>query len=294
MADAYILGPHRDTVNFSRATLMPFDMTLKQSYVNVSIHGLVRPENTADLDPALSNLLSNYLSGRETPIKAHPVPTPAMPAFLRDLLIHLPLISLNLPGSPDPDAQILQNVAIRQMRIDGTGPDSGILVSGSVVGDLVLPDGLDGLAKAIELKKLWPDVLVFDGSPNWTLDNKDFPPDPLPQGAFARLSPQDWSAVRTEVVEKEGHQVVQLEMKMSGAPMTVLPGRSDLFRSYMAKVLFGTGDGPHGQVRTGIWGFADVKAKLEPMPPLTLEDVFVQGEFLVSKSDVLGLRWLFS
>lgn len=293
-ADAYLLAEskhHSDNVNFSRATLRPFDFHLKQPSVDLHIVGQVKPESSPHLDPALSSLLSNYLAGQETPFKVHPAPVdPRVPQFLADLLNHMPLISLKLPGSPDPDAQLLQNVAIQHMHLDGTGPNSEMMVSGTVVGDLVLPSGLEGLASALQIKSLWPDVLVFDGSPSWTLDHKSFPPDPLPRGAFARLSPQDWTHVATTPSEDGGG--LHIEMQLQGVPMKVLPGRGDLFRGYVAKVIFGTGDGPEGQVRTGIWGFADAKAEIQPVPPLTLEDVLVQGEFFVSKSGVLaGWQW---
>jgi hypothetical protein len=197
-------------------------------------------------------------------------------------------VALELPGSPDPDMELLKNVRIEEMSLDGTGPNSELLCSGRVVGELFLPPGLEGLSAAINVTQLWPDILIFDGSAP-LLDKKPFPPTPLPPKAFARVDPSSWSSARTRIVKvadpdhpKRTIEAAQVEMLLKAVPFTVLPGRGDVFRSYIAKIILQSGSGPGGKVQTGIGGLARIRTEVKGLGSLALDDVQVKVRLTLS------------
>jgi len=252
-------------VKLARVDLDPFDFFLRQPNIPVSISGEIKPDSPTSplLDPALSVMLSRYLDGRSTPVHIKPLASSALPSFLHPLLDSLPSIPLSIPGTPDPDTQLLQNVRIEHMRIDGAGPNNEILCSGTVMGELTLPPGLEGLNSILHITALWPDVLVFDGKTAKDAPaSGEFPPRVIPAGAFARLRPDGWTKARSRIVEvpdiENGgrRNVTRIEMELEVVPMAILPGRGDVLRGFLAKLLFGSGSGPDVRVFFGGMGVA--------------------------------------
>ena len=131
--DVFLLANNTNTssveeIQFAKVDLNPFDFFLRQPSIAVSIFGQIQPQQPASplLDPALSDLLSRYLDGRPTPIHIKPIAS-ALPQFMQPLVKSMPAIPMSIPGSPDPDAQLMRNVRIEKMRIDGTSPTGDIL-----------------------------------------------------------------------------------------------------------------------------------------------------------------------
>jgi len=171
------------------------------------------PEIPHGVAPLLSAFVSQYLSGQASPIL---VSSPLLPG------LEIPSI---FPGPPTKP-QILRDVAIHNMKISMRGDT--VTASGLVYAKAVLPAGI---RLTLDVPRIWPDVLVFDGEvpaddPHdyidtdvvgpgapFELDSKDFGvkdseddrkkgehveipkqplPTPLPERAFARIRPDDW------------------------------------------------------------------------------------------------------
>ena len=132
------------TVPIAVGTTSAFDLTYK--HPNTSILLRAGPASLSkDATPLLSSFVSMYLAGRDSPIL---IGTPLLP-------------SLRVPAefpAPNPPPRILQDVTIRDMRIVLRG--ERVLASGTVFARVILPAGI---RLSLEAKRIWPDVLVFDG-----------------------------------------------------------------------------------------------------------------------------------
>jgi len=142
--------------------------------------------------------------------------------------------------APDPPPRLLRNVTIRDMKIK---PGTTLLASGTIVARIVLPIGVN---VALEVSKVLPDVLVFDGEvpedvPYFRMILKPEPaplPDPLPERAFGRIRPDGWvnaSSVLAAPEKGEGKAYV-VTARVVDVLLEVLPGRQREFGSFVRKV----------------------------------------------------------
>ncbi|KAG6819324.1 hypothetical protein H0H93_012925, partial [Arthromyces matolae] len=230
----------------------PFKLT----HPNVTFHisGTVLPLANDSTQQLLSSFLSRYLSGQPNTI-----------------LISSPLLlpSLSLQAvfpAPIPPPRILRNVTIKDMKVKpGT---TTFLASGTIQAQIVLPKGVD---VDLNVSRVLPDVMVFDGEvPDTIIGPIPVPPplpDPLPQGAFGHIRPEDWvNAIsfrnREEEEDGEGEGATFVVMaKIVDVPIEVLPGRQKEFSNFIGKVVFGS----EGAI-AGILGSTAVAARVRGMP----------------------------
>ncbi len=190
--------------------------------------------------------------------------------------------------APHPKPKVLQDVAIRNMHISLNG--EVVFASGTIYARVVLPLGI---RLNMDVERIWPDVLVFDGKVPGEADTMmlteslppmaytsvhkgkggDIPrpplPDPLPEGAFARIRPGDWllaDSIALPIPSENGstddgtsEYIVTADIE--DVPLEVLPGRQKLMSSFVAKVLFG----PQGAL-AGVQGTAAVAALVDGLP----------------------------
>jgi hypothetical protein len=208
------------TVPVASVSTAPFALTHPNITLEISGHALpVVPESAV----ALSTFLTRYLSGESNPI-----------------LISSPLVSGlsvdTLFPAPNPRPQVLHNVTIRNMKIK---PGSPFLASGTVSGRVVLPRGIN---IDLNVSRLLPDVLIYDGevtdSDPGTVPPPTPLPDPLPARAFGHLRPDDWLPASCEaVVPGEGEGAAfAVEANIVNVPLEVLPGRQKEFSDFVSKV----------------------------------------------------------
>jgi hypothetical protein len=230
--------------------------------------------------PALSSLISDYLSGVDHPIA---ITTPF--EFFADYIAHTTF------PAPHPRPEVLHNVTIEGMKVHPSG--TTILASGVVHARLALPEGMD---ITLFLSRVLPDALIFDGPlpvepepasrfprrplrPHPNRDDPDDPdddapppapplPSPLPPHAFARVRPSDWLAALTAPTEprpdwgEHGITTLLVSARFVDVPLEVLPGREREFRTFVAKVIWGAGEG----AVAGVQGVVAVGVRVEGLP----------------------------
>lgn len=252
---------------------LPFEST--HPNISISLSGAV-PALSKSSFPLLSTFLSRYLNGEPNPIM---ISTPLLDGQGSQLRAELP--------APPERPQLLRNVTIKDMHIRASG--TTILTSGTIFAKVVLPKGLD---VGVDVYRLFPDVLVFDGEvpsiferdndlwgvfrkrKNKSTNSPDIPelPDPLPPRAFGHIRPDDWlnsTSVRLEsihnddedVMEKNTGAVYAVSAKVQDVPLQVLPGRQKEFSSFVGKVIFGSS----GAV-AGIQGYVAVTLTVDGLP----------------------------
>lgn len=179
------------------------------------------------------------------------------------------------------------------MKIHASG--TTILASGAVHARITLPEGMD---LTLLINRILPDVLIFDGplpttaSPPPALlpftrttstkgttnyhpdaaadDDDDVPPapplpNPLPPRAFARVRPGTWLPTMSAPISprrdwnERGNTTLRITAWFSDVPLEVLPGREREFRSFVAKVIFGPGEG----AVAGVQGVAAVGVRID-------------------------------
>lgn len=242
------------------------------------MHGNVLPIPHSSA-PALSSLISDYLSGVDHPIA---VTTPF--EFFDNYIAHTTF------PAPHPRPEVLHNVTIESMKVHPSG--TTILASGIVHARLALPEGMD---VTISPSRVLPDTLIFDGQPDPTLisppqppplllntnrndpdrddDDDDAPPpaplpNPLPPRAFARVRPSGWLAALTAPTAprrdwgEHGSTTLRVTARFADVPLEVLPGREHEFRSFVAKVIWGAGEG----AVAGVQGVVAVSVRIEGLP----------------------------
>ncbi|KAH9974491.1 hypothetical protein BGW80DRAFT_1559977 [Lactifluus volemus] len=261
-------------------TSAPF--TLTHPNITFSLHGNVIPIHRSAI-PALSFLLSDYLSGVD-----HPISITSLFKLFSNYTAH------TIFPAPHPRPEVLRNVTIESMKIHASG--TTILANGIVHARLAFPKGMEVM---VHVNRVLPDVLVFDGplptvstaEPTVTTssmtehdsfemsskgddddddDDDDVPParplpSPLPPHAFARIRPHTWATAMSSPTEprrdwnEHGHTTLHISAWFSDVPLEVLPGRDREFRSFVGKVIFGRGDG----AVAGVQGVAAVGVRVE-------------------------------
>lgn len=275
-------------------------------------------------EAALGNFLSRFLRGDPNTVYVRggsPFDTPQdpnvpgsgspdLPDWLSSILGVLD-VPISFPGSKVTD--LIKNVTIQDLKIR-THPWSQdkLTFSGTVVGELGLPAEL--AAVVVEIKYLWPDILVYNGKPpsmrlrrgdDWEDppddggddedddgddaadrrkssegDDDETPPlpDPLPKGAFGRVRPRTWANATTTLDRSDPANPRKiLRSELIDVPFRVLPGRGKAFRDFLWKLITGEG------AETGIEGSSKVKIEASGLGELAISGLPVVGDFIVGK-----------
>ncbi|BGP09945.1 hypothetical protein JCM10049v2_005823 [Rhodotorula toruloides] len=284
------------------------------------------------LSRALSRFVARYLSGRpndiyirydltpEPPLPGDPAPdAPFPPRFVADM-VKDQTFHVEVPGTNEtPD--FFKNLRMEDMKIRlGGGDDSNadLLATGKVVGEVVLPDAAKKLAKGIDAKVIWPDVLVYDGElpPHpYSVDEEDvlvveelaastadqlplfassasssddsdstaYPPSPVPRNAFARMRPaQPMQAKTIHIPGNSTHNATTLvEAAFVDAPLYLLPGRGDVLRRFVGKIIFG---GNH--VKASMAGITSVRIGLSGFGEVELVEIPIEASFMVGRGGI--------
>ncbi|KAK4049793.1 hypothetical protein OIV83_003849 [Microbotryomycetes sp. JL201] len=189
-----------------------------------------------------------------------------------------------------------------------------LLCSGRVVGEINLPDKFKSVASLLDVTEIWPDVYVYDGAlpddqarigrrsqiafvdppplvriQSHDNDNSEatrYPPRPIPTTAFARLHPiSSISATTTHVPPNSTHPEPRtiVSATFADAPLYLLPGRSDVFRRFVGRILFG---GPGAKAKAGVRGVTSVGVGVSSWGKVEVESMPVEGEFMVGAGGV--------
>ncbi|OBZ76471.1 hypothetical protein A0H81_02995 [Grifola frondosa] len=255
--------PNHTSVEVAFVHTQPF--TLTHPNISLAVDGAVLPLSR-NASGALSTFAGNYSSGLDSDIT---ISTPLLP----DLTIEA-----KFPG-PNPKPRILRNVTIRDMRIK---PTSGPMVaSGTVVARVVLPKGIH---VGVNVTRVFPDVLVFDGE----VPGPDDPP--ITPRAFAHIRPEDWLPAECEPAESEDGEgtAVAVSARIVDVPLEVLPGREREFSNF---VIFGS----QGAL-AGVQGIAAVAVHVHGLPfanghdgEMELTGLPFQGSVRIGKRSMLDL-----
>ena len=273
------------------------------------------------LSRALSRFVARYLSGKdndvlirydtspEPPLASDPDPSaPFPPSFVSELASNYTFV-FKLPGTNEvPD--VFHNLRMEDMKIKlggggGDGPEGDLLASGRVVGEVVLPEAAKGLEEAINAKRILPDVLVYDGElPRFNFDDNlfdsehdqlslghhggrvdeqaDYPPNPLPATAFARMKPV--ASMPAETIHYPANSTHNATTIVSAtfvdAPLFLLPGRGDVLRRFVGKIVFG------GKTKASMKGISAVELALGGFGEIGLEDIPIEASFMVGRGGV--------
>jgi hypothetical protein len=175
--------------------------------------------------PVLSGFIANYLRGQSSPII---ISSPYFPSHL---------INANFPG-PSTKPKLLRNVTIHNMKLVPKG--TTFMATGTVYARVVLPQGMN---ISMDVNRILPDVLVFDGDVPLRVVDKDGDPapplpDPLPERAFARIRPDNWldSLSQGDEVPGDEGSVYTVTADLVDVPLQILSGREKAFRSFVGKV----------------------------------------------------------
>lgn len=283
---------------------------------------------SVDISSALSRFLERYLSGRNNTILVRydptfpqdpstpshdirttqatfsPVDDPIPPNVIADLL-KTTTIPLSFPGSKET-LELFKNLEIRNMKFrlspslaeySEEGPDEGdFLCSGNVVGEINLPDFMTGVAGAVDVRSIWPDVFVYEGEPPSDAIDQDqddefapvsYPPSPVPLTAFGRLRPDQLiDATTTHFAANATHNSTTIiSATFIDAPLYLLPNRGPVLRRLMAKLVFG---GPNSRARVGIKGITAAGVKVGGLGSVNLDALPIAGAFWVSGRGIGG------
>ncbi|ESK96511.1 hypothetical protein Moror_7019 [Moniliophthora roreri MCA 2997] len=259
-------------------TSKPFNLT--HPNITLDISGRVLPLSPEAL-PLLSTFISRYLTALSNPIV---ISTPLVPDLEVDV---------DFPP-PNVRPRILRNVTIHDMKIK---PGNTFLASGTVYGRIVLPPGMN---VGLDVKRVLPDVLVFDGEVPDSLSSSPPPrrplPDPLPEKAFGHIRPDDWLVSRCVAVEPEDGDgaTFAVTAKIVDVPLEVLPDRHQEFSDFVGKVIFGR-DG----ALAGILGSTDVGVLVQGLPlpgpehgdGMVLSDLPFKGSVRIGKRNLFSDYW---
>jgi len=279
------IPPAQDTSSHSSVALAsvtaePF--TLTHPNITLSLHGNVLPIPPS-VTPALSSLISDYLSGID-----HPISITSPFGLFSEYTAHTKF------PAPHPRPEVLRNVTIEDMKIRASG--AAVVASGIVHGRIALPEGMD---VTLIINRILPDVLIFDGPVSMASptahppsmirttrvtksmtkkgrggdDDDDVPPapplpSPLPPRAFARVRPSTWlptvsapTSPRRDWNER-GNTTLLVSAWFVDVPLEVLPGREREFRNFVTKVIFGPSEG----AVAGMQGVAAVCVRVDGLP----------------------------
>lgn len=271
-------------IPLASVTAEPFALT--HPNITLSLHGNVLPL-APSAAPALSSLISDYLSGID-----HPISITSSFGLFSSYTAHTKF------PAPHPRPEVLRNVTFEDMKIRASG--TTILASGTVHARIALPEGMD---VTVLINRLHPDALIYDGPLSITAssspaslpltratsitaqditkhhpvvagangdEDHDVPPapplpSPLPLRAFARVRPTAWLPTMSEPTSprrdwnERGNTTLSITAWFSDVPFEVIPGRDREFRNFVAKVIFGPGDG----AVAGIDGVAAVGVRVD-------------------------------
>jgi hypothetical protein len=204
------------------ASISTAPFTLTHPNITLDIFGHALPLATESVS-TLSSFLTRYLSGKSNPIL---ISSPLVSGLSIDILF----------PAPNPRPQILRDVTIRNMKIK---PGSPFLASGMVSARLVLPKGIN---INLNVSRLLPDVLIYDGevpdSDPATVPPPTPLPDPLPPRAFGYIRPDDWlpASCMPDAPEEGNGAVFNVTANFVDVPLEVLPGRQKEFSDFVSKV----------------------------------------------------------
>ncbi|BGP36190.1 hypothetical protein JCM10450v2_000088 [Rhodotorula kratochvilovae] len=258
----------------------------------------------------------------EPPLPGEPSPdAPFPPPFVADLVRGKEL-HVRVPGTNETP-ELFRDLRMEDMRIKlggGRDGDADLLASGRVVGEVVMPDIAAKLAKGLDAQWIWPDVLVYDGelprrapppSPHakraggaaqltflemgssapfalLTVDDgdkADYPPSPVPANAFARMRPS--SAMPAQTIHTPAnatHNATTLVVaSFVDAPLYLLPGRGDVLRRFVAKIIFG---GSGAKVKASMAGVTSVRIGLSGFGEVELEEIPIEASFMVGRGGI--------
>ena len=202
----------------------PFSLT--HPNITLYIVGAVLP-NISSSTPVLSGFIANYLRGQSSPII---ISSPYFPSHL---------IETNFSG-PNPKPKLLRNVTIHNMKLVPKG--TIFTASGAVYARVVLPLGMN---ISMDVNRILPDVLIFDGEVPLLVNGDDRDgdpapplPDPLPERAFARIRPDKWLDSLSQPDEAPGEEgpIYTVTADLVDVPLQILPGREKAFRNFVGKV----------------------------------------------------------
>lgn len=246
----------------------PFALTYGNTTLGLTGVVLPLPRNASH---SLSEFLGAYVSARDA-----------------DILLEMTLLpGVRIPTkfpAPHPAPQILRDVKIKDMKVKPVG--QGMVASGTVLARVVLPPGIE---VGIDVVRVFPDVLVYDGDVpennatpaqapkfkvlNFPVDDgdRDVPPqpplpDPLPERAFAHIRPEDWLPALSEPGESgpgEG-TVVNVSASIVDVPLEVLPGREREFSNFVSKVSRPALRGQWGDSEYGVGGVWNARCAGRP------------------------------
>ncbi|GAA5867183.1 hypothetical protein JCM1840_001513 [Sporobolomyces johnsonii] len=272
-----------------------------------------------------NDIFIRYDPAPSPPLPQDPSPdAPFPPPFVADLARNQTL-KISFPGTNEvPD--VFRNLRMEDMRIRlGDGDEGDLLASGKVVGEVVLPDAAKRLEEGIDAKSILPDVIVMDGEPPRAFENEhddieagrissrhnqlaftfvssaeptslvsdgestEYPPSPLPDNAFARMRPTAAIPATTiHIPANSTHNATTIvSATFVDAPLFLLPGRGDVFRRFVAKIVFGS-----GKVKASMKGISAVEVGLKGFGEVGLEDVPIEASFMVGRSGVESLEAL--
>jgi hypothetical protein len=221
----------------ARSFVPPFRYSSKEAYLNISLKGTVEQLDSSDpsspLARGLSRFLSRFLDSRSNVVVVRALDGPSLPRFLSSLMSQT-RFPLAFPGTRDRH-QLLTDVRIEEMKV-APGVNGDLLCSGTIVGKVDLPREMRGLGSSLDVTQILPDVLVYDGRP----DEEDsegrgvygYPPQPLPENAFARMRPAEaLVANTTREFDKERNETVSVvRARIESVPLEVLESRGAVFR----------------------------------------------------------------
>ncbi|KAG8871956.1 hypothetical protein FRB97_008175 [Tulasnella sp. 331] len=272
-------GPNSDdtTLGAQIARVTETSLSLTHPNMSIEITGSVLPlsQTTA---PYLSAFITRYLNAQSSPI----------------LITTAPPFSLSFrstfPG-PKERPKIVKTIHMRDMKLHPNGTN-GFMASGTIEVGIALPDAVSDVE--LEVDKILPDILVFDGPPPPAFDKCDmtvgaplvafrnqpamirraddddddepepFPapplPNPLPERAWARIRPTRWLNATSEPAPdptSPGKNLTLVTSPFENLPLQLLPGRNAVFRKFVEKIVF------KGSAIAGMRGLAAVRVNMD-------------------------------
>jgi len=175
-------------------------------------------------------------------------------------------------------------------------PGTPFLASGTVTARVVLPKGIN---IDLNVSRLLPDVLIFDGevpvSDPGTVAPPTPLPNPLPERAFGHIRPDEWlpASCKTDTPGEGEGAVFAVAANIVDVPLEVLPGREKEFGDFVSKVVFSS-DG----AIAGIQGVVAVSLKVHGLPysgpeehgEMKLYGLPVKGNVRVGRKALLSLE----
>ena len=301
-----------DDVLIAQVSSDPFAFERGDAKTPLAIKGQLVPTNSsktpATFTSAISTFLARYIAGKNNTVLIRydpsPPPTddsvPLPPPFFAPLLEEL-TIPFDFPA-PSSHMELFRNLRIEDMKIrlsslSADDPEGDLLCSGKVVGEVVLPERFASLESAIDVRSILPDVFVYDGDlPSFSsfllpasqlafsssAASEAYPPSPIPASAFARLRPSlSIPSLTTHTPANTTHPSTTLiSATFLDAPLFLLPGRGEVFRHFVGKIIFG---GPGAKVRAGVRGLTGVGVEVRGWGEVELEGLPIEGSFDVGR-----------